>query len=113
MVANTTNEAAALDQNVNRWRHKEFHTATEGMDLNFLILCNGGISQVHSDTATESVETGTLERLATIDVLIAAIVNAAANALAVFTNRQRTLQPLVWVSTIAVDDEAYSYYISA
>ena len=37
MVANTANEAATLDHDVHRLRYKEFHTATEGMDLYLLI----------------------------------------------------------------------------
>ena len=109
MVANTANEAAALDHNVHRLRHKELHATTEGMDLNLLILSNGGISQVHTDAAAESVETGTVEWFATIDVLITAIMYTAADTLAVFTNRQRTLQPLIRVATIAVDNEAHAY----
>ena len=66
-------------------------------------------TQIQSDAAAESVETGTVERLATIDVLITAIMHTAADALAVFTNRQRTLQPLIWVATIAVDNKARAY----
>ena len=87
MVADTANEAAALYYDVHRLRYKEFYAAAEGMDLYLLILSNSGISQVHTDTATESVETGTMERLATINVLVAAVVHAAADAFAVFTNR--------------------------
>ena len=109
MVAYAADETAALDHDVHRLRHKEFHAATEGMDFDLLILCDGRIPQVHADTATESIETCSVERLTMIDVLIAAVVHAATNALAVFTNRQRTLQPLVGVATIAVDDETYAY----
>ena len=109
MVADTANKTTALYYDVHRLRYKEFHPATKGMDLYFLILCNSGISQIHADTATECVETGTVEWFATIDVLIAAVVYAAADALTVFTNGQRTLQPLVRVATIAVDDNAYAY----
>ena len=104
MVADTANKTTALDDNVHRLRYKEFHAATEGMDLYLLIFCNSGISQIHTDTATESVKTGTVEWLTTIDVLIAAVAHAAADALAVFTNRQRTLEPLVWVAAITVDN---------
>jgi len=103
MIAHAANEATALHHDIHCLRHIEFYAATEGMDLDLLILCNGGISQVHADTTAESVETGTVEWFATIDVLIAAIMHAAADALAVFTNGQGALQPLVWVATIAVD----------
>ena len=109
MVAHTANKTAALYQDVHRLRYKEFHTATEGMYLYLLILSNGGISQVHSDTAAESIETGTMKWLAAIDVLIATIVNATADALTIFTNRQRTLEPLVWVTPITVDNKDYAY----
>ena len=104
MVADTANKTTALDDNVHRLRYKEFHAATEGMDLYLLIFCNSGISQIHTDTATESVETCTVERLATIDVLVTAVMYAATDAFAVFTNRQRTLEPLVWVAAITVDN---------
>ena len=104
MVADTANKAAALYYNVHRLRYKEFYAAAEGVDFDFFVLCNSGISQVHTDTATESVETGTMEWLATIDVLITAVMHTTADALTVFTNRQRTLEPLVWVAAITVDN---------
>ena len=104
MVADTANKTTALDDNVHSLRYNKFHPATEGMDLYLLILCNSGISQIHTDTATKSVETCTVERLATIDVLVTAVMYAATDALAVFTNRQRTLEPLVWVAAITVDN---------
>ena len=86
MVADTANKAAALNDNVHRLRYKEFHATTEGMDFYLLILSNSSISQVHTDTSTESVETGTVERLATIHILIATVVHRAADALAVFAD---------------------------
>ena len=109
MVAYTAYEAAAHDDNVHRLGHKELDAATEGVDLYLLIFGNGGISQVHTDSATESVETGTMERLATIDILVAAVAHAATDTLAVFTDGQRTLQPLVRVATIAVDNQPHTY----
>ena len=75
MVADTANKTTALDDNVHSLRYNKFHTATEGMDLYLLILCKSGISKIHTDTATKSVETCTLERLATIDVLVTAVVS--------------------------------------
>ena len=68
MIADTANETATFDHNVHRLRHKEFYAATEGMDLYLFILSNSGISQVYTDAATESVETGTMKLLTTIDV---------------------------------------------
>ena len=91
MVADTANETAALDYDVHRLRHKKFYAATKGMNLYLLIFGNGGISQIHTDTATKSIETGTMEHFATIDVLITAVVNAATDALTIFTNGQWTL----------------------
>ena len=41
-----------------------------------------------------------MEHFAVIDVLIAAIVGRAADTLAVFTNRQWTMQPLVRIAAI-------------
>ena len=67
MVAHTANETATLDHDVNRLRYKEFYAAAE------------------------SVETRTMKRFTTIDVLVAAIVNATTDASAVFTNGQRAL----------------------
>ena len=109
MVADTANEAAALYYDVHRLRYKEFYAAAEGVDLYLLILCNGSIPQVHTDTTTESIEMGSVKRLTTIDVLIATVVYAAADALTVLTNRQRALQPLVRIATIAVDNKAHAY----
>ena len=109
MIAYTSDEAAALDDDVHRLRHYEFYATTEGMDLDFLVLSDGGISQVHTDGATESVETGTVERFAAIDVLITTIVNTAADALSILTDGQRTLQPLVRVAAIAVYNKAHAY----
>ena len=86
MIAYTANETATLDYDVHRLRHKEFYAATECMDLDFFILSDGCIAQIHTDTSTASIETGTVERFATIDVLIATIAHTAADALTVFTN---------------------------
>ena len=109
MVAYTANETAALDHDVNRLRHNEFYAAAEGVDLYLLILCNRGLAQVQTDASAEGVKAGTVESLTTIDVLIATVVHAAADAFTVFANRQRALQPLVRVATIAVDNKAHAY----
>ena len=79
MVADTANETAALDKDVHRLRYKEFYAAEESVDLYLFILCNGCIPQVHSDASEESIEPGTVEWLATIDILITAIAHAAAD----------------------------------
>ena len=109
MVADTANEVATLDYDVHCLRYNEFYAAEESVDLYLFILCNGCIPQIHTNTSEESIEAGSVEWLATIDVLIATIVHAATDAFAVFTNRQRTLQPLVRVMAITVDNKVYAY----
>ena len=87
MVADTANVVTALDDDIHRLRHIEFYASAEGVNLYLFILSNGSIAQVHPYATTESVKTGTVEWLATIDVFIAAIVHATTDTLAVFTNR--------------------------
>ena len=82
-IANTTNEAAAFYYDVDMGGHEEFNATTEGMDIDFFVLGDDGLTQVHADTAAEGVKTGTVEGFAAIDVLVAAIVYRAADALAV------------------------------
>lgn len=50
-----------------------------------------------------------MECLAMIDILVTTIVNRAANTLSIFADGQRALQPLVWIATVAVDDQMYTY----
>ena len=75
MIAYTTYKALAFYLYVDRCGHEEFNAATEGMDVDFLVLRNHGLAQIQSDAATESVEPGTVEGFAMIDVLVATIVN--------------------------------------
>ena len=109
MIADTAEEAAAFYDNVDMGGHEEFDATTEGVDVNLLILSNHSLAQVHADATAEGIETGTMERLTTIDVLVATIVYRAADALAVLTNGQRTLQPLVGVTTITVDNSSCAH----
>ena len=104
MIAYTADEALAFHLYIDRRGHEEFDAATEGVDVDFLVLSNHGLAQVKSDAATESVETCTVEGLTMIDVLVSTIVSRAANTLAFFTGGQWSLQPLVWVAAVAVDD---------
>ena len=108
MIAYTADETATLYLNVYRLGHKEFHAATERVDFYLLVFSNDGLAQVHADAAKESVETGSMEWLATIDVFIATIVCSTANALAVLTDRQRAAQPLVGIAAIAFDNEVHT-----
>ena len=102
MIADTANEAAALHFDIDVGGYEEFNAATEGVDVYLLILGNHSLAQVHADAAAKGIETGTMERLTTIDVLVATILHATAEAFAVLADGQRTLQPLVWISAIAV-----------
>ena len=109
MIADSADEALAFHLHIDRRGHDELNAAEEGVDVNLLILRNGRFAQVQADASAESVEPGTVEGLAMIDVFVAAIVNRAADALAVFVDGQRALQPLVGVASVAVDNEMYSY----
>ena len=91
MIADAADKAAAFYDNVDMGGHEEFDAATEGVDVDLLILSNHGLTQIQSDAAAESVEPGTVEGLAAIDVLVATIVNRTADTLAVLTDRQRSL----------------------
>lgn len=102
MIADTADEAAALHFNVDVGGHKEFDATAEGVDVNLLILSNHSLAQVHADATAEGIKSGTMERLTAIDILVATVMHATADALAVLTNGQRTQQPLVGVSAIAV-----------
>ena len=87
MVADTAYKTATFDDDVHRLRHDEFYAATEGMDFDLLILSDGGISQVHTNASAKSVKTCTMEWLTTIDVFIATVMYAAADAFTVLANR--------------------------
>ena len=105
MIADATDEAAAFHHDVDVGGHEELDAAAEGVDVNLLVLGDDGLAQVHADAAAEGIETGTVERLAAIDVLVTAIVNRTADALAVLADGQRTPEPLVWVATVAVNNQ--------
>ena len=73
MIADAADEAAALYYDIDVGGHEELDAAAEGVDVNLLVLVDDGFAQVHADAATESVKAGTVECLAAIDVLVAAI----------------------------------------
>ena len=58
------------------------------MDVNLLVLGDGRFAQVQADVSAESVEPGTVECLAMIDVFVATIVHQAADAPAVLADGQ-------------------------
>ena len=106
MVADATDETAALNKDVDMGGHEEFDAAAEGVNVNLLVLGDDGLAQVHADATAESIETSTVERLTAIDVLVAAVVNRAADALAVLADGQRALQPLIGVAAVTVNDSS-------
>ena len=104
MITNATDEAAAFYYDVDMGWHEEFYASTEGVDVDFLVLGDDCLAQIHADAAAESVDACTVEVFAAIDILITAVVYRATDALAFLANGQRALEPLVWVAPIAVDD---------
>ena len=105
MIADTADEVLAFHLHIDRRGHENLNAAEESVDVDLLILFNGRFAQVQTDASAESIELGAVEGLAMIDVLVAAIVHRAADALAVLANGQRALQPLVGVATVTVHHE--------
>ena len=91
MITDTADEAAALYLDIDVSGYKQFDAATERVDVDFFILCDDSLAHIHSDAAAEDIQTGSVEGLAIIDVLIATIMNRAADALAVLADGQRAL----------------------
>ena len=102
MIADTADKAAAFYDNVDMGGYEEFDATTEGVDVYLLILGNHSLAQVHADAAAEGIKSGTVKRLTAIDILVATVMHATADAFAILADGQRTLQPLVWISAIAV-----------
>ena len=73
MITYTSDEALAFYYDIDVGGHIELYTAAEGVDVDFLVLSNHGLAQVHADTTAEGVETGTMEGFAAIYVLITTI----------------------------------------
>ena len=74
MITDTADEAAAFYDNVDMGGYVEFDATTEGVDIYLLVLGNHSLAQVHADAAAEGIKSGTMERLAAIDILVATIV---------------------------------------
>ena len=64
MIADAADEAAALYHDVDMGGHNEFDAAAEGVDVDFLVLSNHSLAQIHADATAEGIEAGTVERLA-------------------------------------------------
>ena len=109
MLADAADETPALHFDVDVSGYEELDAAAEGVDVDLLVLGDDGLAQVHADAAAESIESGTVEGLAVIHVLVAAVVNRAADALAVLADGQRALEPLVWIAAVAVNDGLSSH----
>ena len=73
MVADAADEAAAFYYDIDMGGYEELDAAAEGVDVDFLVLGDDSFAQIHADAAAEGIETGTVERLAAIHVLVAAI----------------------------------------
>ena len=109
-VAYTTNKVTTLHQHIDMRWNDEFDAATEGVYIDFLVLRDGGFAHIHPNATAESIKSSAMKRFATEDVFVAAKMHTAVDALAVLADGQWTLQPLVRVTTIAVD-YSYSAYI--
>ena len=107
LIAHTAYETAALRLDIQRIGHYQFHATHEGVDVYLLILRNDSLAQVQAKPSAESVKSGSVERLTFIYILIAAIVDRTADALAFYGRWNRSLQPLVRIATITVDNKMY------
>ena len=107
-LSHTTDETAALRNDIHRIRYEQFHATHKRMDVYFLILCDNSFAQIHADASTDGIETGTMKRFTSVDVLVAAKIRSATDAFALIGRRYRTTQPLVMVSAIAVEDKMHS-----
>ena len=74
MITDAADETVAFYHDVDMGGYDEFDATAEGVDVDLLILVDDGLAQIHADATAESVEAGSVEGLAVIDVLVAAIV---------------------------------------
>ena len=88
MIADAADEALAFHLNIDRRGNDNLNAAEESVDVNLLVLGDGRFAQVQTDASAESVEPGTVECLAMIDVFVATIVHQAADAPAVLADGQ-------------------------
>ena len=94
LVTNATYKAVTLDNHVDIVRDKQFHSTEECVDIYLLVLIDGSISQVQTQTAAEGIQSGTMERLTLIDVLIGTETCCTIDAFAILTLRNGALEPL-------------------
>ena len=78
------------------------------MDVYLLVFSDLGLAEIQTNTPTESIETGSVERLALEHILIATVANSTTDTLPVLVERNGTLQPLVVVVAVTADDEFYT-----
>ena len=83
LVTNTTNEAAAFYDYVDRGGNIKLNATQESMDVYLLVLGNGCFAQVQTQTTAEGIKPGTVERLTMKYILVAAVTNSTADALTV------------------------------
>ena len=104
-ITNAANETVAVHHHIDIFGYQQFHAAQESVDVNFLVLADDSVAQIQAQTAAKGVKPCSMESLTFIYVLVSAKPHKAADAFAVFTQRQGALQPLRRVLLITVDDE--------
>lgn len=105
LVSHTADEAVTLHLDIDIGRNQQFHTAQVGVDVYLLILADCSLAQIQTQTATEGIQAGAVERFAPIGVLIGTKTNSATDALAVLSLRHWPLKPLRRVVAVTVNDE--------
>ena len=79
MITDTADKTTALHFNVDMGGHEEFNAATEGVDVNLLILSNHSLAQVHADATAEGIETGTTNESVTLQISQLLYIEAVGN----------------------------------
>ena len=104
-VTDPANKTVAIHYHVDILGDQQFHATEERVDINFLVLVNDGIAEIQAQSATKGIEPRTVESFTFISVLVTTESHIAADALAVFTQRQGALEPLRRIFLITVDNK--------
>ena len=94
LVANAAYKTVALDNDVDIVGDIQFNTSNKRTDIYLLVLTDDSLAQVQTYATEESIETGTVERFATISISIGTEARSATNAFALLANWNGTLEPL-------------------
>ena len=70
LVTGATDETVALHNHIDVVGNEQFHATQEGVDVYLLVLADNGLSQVQPQAAAEGIQSGTVESLTLIDILI-------------------------------------------